>query len=173
MNAFDIYEENKDIEININLRENTVFELNFSYITYEVINLKINIIMTGNNNKGLLTIHSISKEKGKSKIEVNGIVKEKTTGNNLEEIIKIINDGEEENEIIPNMMINTDDCLATHGAMIGQFRDEDINYLEKKGLSEYDSIKLLERGFLTNNLKISDTRKNDIKEKLKKWEVKL
>jgi len=146
MNAWEVYNDNKNIIININIHENTVWELNFSYITYKELNLKINIKISGNNNKCHLVIHGISKQKGKSIIEINGEVKENTHHNNLDEVIKIINSSDEVNQIIPNMIIASYDALATHGAVISKFSDEDIYYLEKKGLSYKMAVGLLERG---------------------------
>ena len=47
----------------------------------------------------------------------------------------------------PNLMIFADDVKCTHGATIGQIDDEQMFYLQTRGLSEKFAKELLTRGF--------------------------
>ena len=47
----------------------------------------------------------------------------------------------------PNLMIFADDVKCTHGATIGQIDDDQLFYLQTRGLSEKLAKELLTRGF--------------------------
>lgn len=48
----------------------------------------------------------------------------------------------------PELMINADDVKCTHGATIGQLNDEEIFYLETRGIARSDAARMLTRGFV-------------------------
>ena len=67
--------------------------------------------------------------------------------------------GDNNSKICPNMYIDLDDVIAKHASMIGKFNDDELFYLMSRGLTYKDSIKLLIKGFLINNLDNLNKRK--------------
>lgn len=65
---------------------------------------------------------------------------------------RIINLTNNKCRISPNMYIDCYDVIANHSAFIGTFKDEELFYLQSRGISKIDATKLLIRGFLTSEL---------------------
>ena len=67
-------------------------------------------------------------------------------------------------KICPNMFIDLDDVSAKHGSVIGTFNNEQIFYLMSKGISYYDSLKLLIKGCLLADLVVAADKRMKILE---------
>lgn len=64
---------------------------------------------------------------------------------------QIINISDGKSTICPNLLIDNYDVNSSHSAYIGKFKDEDIFYLESRGIPEKVCYKLLLNGFLINS----------------------
>ena len=53
---------------------------------------------------------------------------------------------------MPNLYIDSHDVEASHSALIGKFSDEELFYLQSRGLDIKSAEKLLVTGFLTSNI---------------------
>ena len=71
--------------------------------------------------------------------------------------------------IKPNLLVDTDDVEASHSAYIGEFKKEDLFYLETRGLDRKTSEKLLAKSFLIGQMDISFREKDMILEILKRY----
>ena len=81
---------------------------------------------------------------------------------------RIINLTDNKCEIKPNLYIDSHDVEASHSALIGKFSDEEMFYIQSRGIDYNNALKLLINGFLTsdiNNKKI----KNNIKKSIDKY----
>ena len=65
---------------------------------------------------------------------------------------RIINLTNNKCEIMPNLYIDTDDVSASHSALIGKFSDDELFYLQSRGIDYKTAIKLLVSGFLTSDI---------------------
>jgi len=65
---------------------------------------------------------------------------------------RIINLTDKECVIKPNLLIEEVDVTANHSALIGSFKDEEIFYLQRLGISYNDATKLLIEGFIKNKI---------------------
>ena len=65
--------------------------------------------------------------------------------------------------IVPNLLVDSCDVEANHGAAICKIEDDELLYLESKGISKDKANKLLEDSFI---LSIFD---DDFKEKIKEF----
>lgn len=90
---------------------------------------------------------------------VTGVVYKNVTGCEVNQNNRIINLTKNKCEILPNLLIDEEDVVASHSALVGNFDDEELFYLRSRGISYSDAIKLLIIGFLLNG--------NDDKKKLK------
>ena len=64
---------------------------------------------------------------------------------------RVINLAEEKCQINPNLFIDEYDVIANHAAHIGKFSEEEMFYLNSRGIPDNEAEKLLITGFLTYN----------------------
>lgn len=74
---------------------------------------------------------------------------------------RIINLTDKKCQICPNMYIDCYDVIANHSAFIGTFKDDELFYLESRGIPRNEATKLLLKGFLTSDLEEYQKEKCD------------
>jgi Fe-S cluster assembly protein SufD len=87
------------------------------------------------------------------------------TSSFLEDGVLVIGNGTKNNSQ-PILMIEADDVRASHGATTGRINEEEIYYLQARGLSRKEAEKLVVEGFLTGLL--DDIIDAQVKEKVLK-----
>lgn len=65
---------------------------------------------------------------------------------------RIINLSNNECSIKPNLLIDEYDVTANHSALLGSFKDEELFYMQRLGISKDIAYKLLIEGFLKSNI---------------------
>lgn len=143
-------EINNTLKINITQNNNSKFIYNHSFISYDNYNLNIDITMKGNNSKNNINIHGIS-DNARVSVIIDGIVKENTFDNDLNECVKLLNINNGVSNIYPNMFINTKNVVANHSASVSKINEDYLFYLMSKGLERDECVKLILDGFLKNN----------------------
>lgn len=136
--------------------DKTIINLNGEYATA---NYNLKTIANDKQNYDIYINHNSSKTI--SNIKNNGVSINGEISFNIE--CKIDNDikGCEANQssriitlkdkkctIKPNLLISEEDVVANHSALIGTFSDDEIFYLESRGINYNNAIKLLIKGFL-------------------------
>ena len=53
---------------------------------------------------------------------------------------------------MPNLYIDASDVSASHSALIGKFSDEEMFYMQSRGIDKDTATKLLISGFLTSDI---------------------
>lgn len=71
---------------------------------------------------------------------------------NINQSSRIINLTDNKCQINPNLFIDEYDVSANHSALIGKFSDEEMFYLQSRGIDEKTVLNLLINGFLTSNM---------------------
>ena len=149
------------VEVNLN-KENS----NINYIFKSIGTVKENYDYVINHNK-LYTISNITNncvnKEGSINIQISGYVKKDIKGCICNQNNRIINLCNNKCEIRPNLYIDTDDVDANHSALIGRFSNDEIFYLNSRGINEVDASNLLIKGFLLSNIS-NEELENIIKE---------
>ena len=96
--------------------------------------------------------HGVNIKDGEIKFDVSGFVP-----NGIKECItlqnnRIINLTNNKCEIKPNLFIDEYDVVASHSAHIGKCKDEEVFYLQSRGIRKKEAESLLIRGFLKQKL---------------------
>ena len=65
---------------------------------------------------------------------------------------RIINLAQKECVIKPNLLIEDVDTTANHSALIGNFTDEELFYIQRLGIDKNTAVKLLIEGFIKNGI---------------------
>lgn len=130
---------------------NLVINHNAPYTCSDIINNAINI------------------DNGKTIFDVTGIVPKGKIGCSLNQNNRIVTFNENLCQINPNLLIDENDVSANHSAFIGKFNDEEIFYLQSRGIGYNEVIKLLIKGFLISNLKLDSQEIENLETIIKKY----
>ena len=134
--------KNKNVDINVSLNENSKLILACSFITDGVYNLNINNAISN------VYVRGINEGNNDVKIKMDGKIDKDSKDNILNEYAKVINKGTGNIVIIPNLLVDSCNVEANHGAAICKISDDDLLYLESKGISNEKANKLLEDSFI-------------------------
>ena len=151
----------EDSNLLINQSNNTYLDYKEIIINNDTFNYNINTILNGDNNVSKLSLRCLN-EDGTANIKANGKVVDKTSNNELLEDLRGLNLNDNELIIKPDMQINSLDVVANHKVTISNVKEEELFYLESKGVSSKDAISLLKNGFILGIL--PDNMKEEIKE---------
>lgn len=135
-----------DIKISIIQNSNSEFNLNFFCFIKKDAKVYIDNKVLGNNNKCNVKIRAIAlKNSGFFDIRIKA--NPKTKDNILIEDIKGIN---EEGTIIlkPILEIETSEIDAEHYATVGSYNEDELFYLESKGISEIEAKKIIRNSLI-------------------------
>jgi len=177
----DIYEIKKNIKTKIlnkyNLKENSTIDIKKIY-DVDTINEKNIINLNGVKSKANLILKTVCQNLEKYDYLINHNAKETssdiiTNGLNISGNLyftvstlipsgikncvanqqnRIINLTDKECIIKPNLLIEEVDVQANHSALIGGFKDEELFYMQRLGISKEIASKLLIEGFLKNKI---------------------
>ena len=84
--------------------------------------------------------------------QVSSFVPKDITGCVVNQNNRIINMCDNKSEIKPNLYIDCNDVEASHAALIDRFTFDEIFYLQSRGISYDDALKLLIKGFLLSDI---------------------
>lgn len=105
--------------------------------------------------------------KGSITFSISSFVLERMTNCNVLQDTRIINLTDNKCQIRPNLFIDEYDVVANHAAHIGKFSDEEMFYLNSRGLDKKTAESLLITGFLTKNM--PKYLENKVKRNIKKY----
>ena len=142
---------------------------NFSNICNGIEKYIINI--NHNNKKTISNVKnkSITIKNGNIDFIINSSVKKDCIKSMLDQNTRIVTLDNSKAKVSPNMFIDLDDVVAKHGSVIGVFNEEQIFYLMSKGISYYDSVKLLVKGYLLSNVDVTMETRIKIMEIIDKY----
>ena len=101
--------------------------------------------------------------------QVSSFVPKNITGCIVNQNNRIINLTNNKSEIKPNLYIDCNDVTASHSALIGKFSDEEMFYIQSRGIDYKSAIKLLITGFLTSDISNAKITKNILRNINKYW----
>lgn len=169
INIFDAKENIKrNITVNMN-GENSFFKLNLSAISLGENNYNVNIFHNSKKTSSEANLHGFATTNNKIFIRDNGYIKNGASKSVLKQDNKIIIMNDNNSKIEPNLFIDEYDVEASHGAYIGKFDDEQLFYLNSRGLDERESYSLLINGFLVGNMNIPIEDKEYLKDIINKY----
>lgn len=157
---YDLKNVEEVCNINLNKNANLLYKLktisngNQNYnlnIYHKDINSISNIYNSGVNMDGVINFN------------VSGIVPNGIKNCELNQQNQIITFSDNKCIINPKLLIEENDVVANHSALIGKFDDESLFYMKCRGIDYENAITLLVKGFLLENME--DERLNKIIEK--------
>lgn len=169
INIFDVSRNiTRYIRVNIN-GENSIVKLNLSSISLYKNNYDVNVFHNNKNTSSSTNLHGLALDDNMIHIKNSGYVKKGASKSILDQDNKIIITGDNNSKIEPNLFIDEYDVSASHGAYIGKFDEEELFYLNSRGLNDIESYNLLINGFLIGNMNITKDDKDDLKKFISKY----
>lgn len=156
-----------EISINI-LGNNSNIKCVTSVISSISTNYYQNIIHKSNHTKSEI-YNNIINLNGDCTIKVDAMVENNVINCVTRQDNKIINLGNGNNKIIPNLLINNDSVNASHSAYIGKFNKEQIFYLQSRGISLNNIYELLITGILTGSMELDNSDKSYVINEIKTY----
>ena len=111
----------------------------------------VDVIHNKENTNSKIVSHGINLDNNRLEFLIDGIVLKNSSNVTLSQDSKIINMGDNNSGIKPNLIIDNDEIDASHSAYIGDFDKNSIFYLMSRGISYSDSVKVLAKSFLLND----------------------
>ena len=153
---------NSSSKVNVTLdKENVSLYYYYSTINYEDNDFSIKIVHNKSNTHSEVFNHGVNVKKNKLNFDVTGVVLKNSSKCVCNQENQIINMSDGKSSICPNLLIDNYDVNSNHSAYIGKFRDEEIFYMESRGIPRDACNKLLLNGFLINSDSISYEKVKD------------
>ncbi len=159
----------KELDI-VNLNGiNANFDYHFKTISKDKEKYDLMIYHNNINTKSSINNAGVNIKDGKLVFNMTTIVPNNKTGCVVNQVGKIVTLNDLECMINPNLLIEENDIEASHSALIGKFRDEELFYLMSRGIEKESAINLLTKGFLLSELDINENRIEEIKKIIDKY----
>jgi hypothetical protein len=129
--------------------------------TYDICHMGDNSISELNNG-------GINLSNNKLYFNIDGRVYQSFTDVECRQNSKIINYGNGDSKIIPNLIIDTNEILASHSAYIGTIDKETKFYLESRGLTEEEINNLFVKSIILGKMELGEEA-SLFNEKIKEW----
>jgi len=169
VNKFHNVSNMRELDI-INLNgENASFEYNFSSIATNLEKYDLMIYHNYPKTESKINNHGVSIENGEIKFNITGIVLSGKKGCSVSQNSRIIVLNDKTNEVKPNLLIEENDVSAYHSALIGNFNEEELFYMQSKGLNNNQCFNLLIKGLLVGSLGISELHKKELLEIINRY----
>lgn len=104
--------------------------------------------IVGSQNKTNIQVHIVTDEMGKVKMESTGYIASHTMNNEFIEELKGLMLGTQPITFLPNLIVDSDNVEANHNATIKCIDEQELFYLQSKGLTKELAIDLIKNGFL-------------------------
>ena len=161
---------NKDnnVNIEINLEKNTNIIYNHSVLGKNNSVNSFKIVHNDSNSNSMINNNGINILDNKLYFNVDGIILKDLVNINCSQSSQIINFGNGDAKIIPNLIIDSNDINASHSAYIGKIEDEQVFYLKSRGL-DFESIKkLIYKSVLLSKM-ILNEEEEEFNKRINEW----
>lgn len=113
-------------------------------------NNEINLLneVVGSNNNSDIIVRIVSEEGSTILFKATGYLSEKTSNNNYIEDIKYLNEYPASITCLPELIVLSDDVNATHNMTVGMINEEELFYLESRGIEKEMAKEMIRNSFL-------------------------
>ena len=109
--------------------------------------------VSGSHSTSEIKIRLVGEENSHTVVKTRGVLKKDTEENTFLEDVKYLNEEQSYIECLPELFVDSNEVEASHNVSIGSIRDEDLFYLESKGIQEEKARQVIRECFLKSMLK--------------------
>lgn len=155
-----IHSINKDNSVNISI---TLFEKSKLTYHHSVINNltsdnTFKIIHQENDSSSIIYNNGINQSKDKLFFQIDGIIPKGLTNIICSQSSKIINYNNGNSKIIPNLIIDSNDIMASHASYIGNIDNDTMFYLESRGIKEENIKRLIYQSIMLGKMELDEEK---------------
>lgn len=150
--------QNSHNKITISNEENAKLNLHYACKYKGENELIVDNILTTSNNENQILIHAVEDE-GTIVVKAVGTIEKDTQNNTYLEDIKALTNRNNSIKIMPDLLVKTDSVMATHNATISPVDENELFYLEGKGLDKKSATSLIKEGFLKGIIENEELKK--------------
>ena len=161
---------NEHIKVNLNKEESTI-NINDSLISKNKQEVNISVYHNAPNTHSDVYNAASTIKDGSTLFNVVSKVYKGSKNCTVNQDSKIVSlNDTNKNRVNPVLLIDEYDSSARHSCFIGKFNEDEVFYMQSRGIKKKDAYNLLLNGFLIGKLNISEEEKDNLKEKLNnKW----
>lgn len=154
----DVDKDNVDCNINIDIKERANLELKIaSYSKNNEKNYNIRVNNNGYASFSNIECYAIANDNSKITLNVSNYVPKGSHASEVKQKLKTLNIGTKVNVTAnPILLIDELDCFASHAATNSKINNEELFYLETRGINEIKAKELITVANLTSVLKDED-----------------
>lgn len=144
--VIDTLEKETNLKIEVYVENNANVDIIISSLNKKKFYKKYNVIIhhLGNNSISTCQVFGVNNDNSHTLFDLEAIIKDNSIGNYCEQSIKgVLLSDDSKIEGKPNLIINTNNIKAKHALAIGRLNPAHIYYLQNKGISKSDAIKLI------------------------------
>ncbi len=161
---------NKDnsVNTNITLLENSNITYNHSVLANKdsINNIKVTHLNSSSNS--IVNNNGINRNNNKLFFTIDGVIPKELKNIICNQSSKIINFNKGNSKIIPNLIIDSNDIIANHAAYIGEIGEEELFYMQSRGISKENIKKLVYKAILLGKMDM-DKEKEVFNKKVIEW----
>lgn len=133
--------------------------------------IDVNAVHSSQDTESRIIIRGIAKDRGNVKIHGNVLIKRGAKGTNTHfEAKALLLSAQARCEIIPALEIDENAVKASHSTYVGRLDEEELFYLQSRGIPEQDARRMLIISFLEPVLtQMSDRTRTSIKNRVAKF----
>ena len=169
VNIYKLYDTESIKEwVRVYLNRNSVINYYFKTVSKNSERYDLEIRHEKDNSVSNIVNNGINILNGSLIFNVSTLLPNNVINTTINQSNRIVNLNNKLCQINPNLFIDENDVVANHSAYIGRFKEEEIFYLQRLGLTYNDAEKLLIKGFLRKDMP-SKMEKNINKITKKYW----
>ncbi len=171
----DVNDQAEQLDINIKVKEHSFCEVYLTTLSSKSKKININVECIANHAKVLCVVRAIAIDEAQVQVFCNGIINAKSIENEVAQDLRTVVIGAQAKIIgKPQLVINSNNVIASHTLNIGVIDQETIFYLMTKGLKKIEAINLILKSYfqvIIDNIKDETTKMEIIQLIDNKWEV--
>lgn len=146
--------------------ERSVFEFRSATLAFNRLKWEIVATHRAKYSEANLDSYAIVLEQGHLELEVIGHIEKGYNGSKTHQLTRVMNLGSELQTIVyPKLLIEENDVEASHAASVGQPDEDQIYYMQARGIPRTEALKLITLGYLLPV--VHEIEDEEIKEKLR------
>ena len=160
--------KDNDVNVNVNLMEKANINYHHSTLAINDSQNNFNIYHLENSSISNLNNNGINMNGNKLYFTINGRVPKNLQNITCNQKSKIINFQQGNSKIIPNLIIDSNDIIASHAAYLGEIDYETKFYLQSRGISENNIQKLIYKSTLLGTMELT-LEKEEFEKIINEW----
>ena len=156
------------VNVNINLLSKSMVTYNHSVVSTKNSQNKFIINHLNSDSISNLNNNGVNVSNNKLFFTIDGIVKKDLKNIVCNQSSKVINFELGDSKIIPNLIIDSNDIIASHSAYIGEIGEEEMFYLKSRGINEDNIKKIVYKSTLLGKMELME-EEEDFNKIINEW----